>query len=224
MDYDSLLELVKKRRSVRKLKPDPIPDEYIDRIIEVARWAPSGANSQPWEFIVINKQELKDRIIELINENREITLKIEETREPAELKFKFGAPGYVCAPVFIILCGDPRTKDAYPINSKLVRGSSHFTSSLANCFLYMNLAVTSLGLGAQWESSIVQPYVQALTKGLLNVPRELEFYDMLAVGYPDMEPKPRHVRDMQEIIHYNGYDRTKFRTEQQVKAFIASQR
>ena len=56
MDYESLLELIKKRRSIRGFKPDPIPDKYVDKIIEAARWAPSGANSQPWEFIVIKKQ------------------------------------------------------------------------------------------------------------------------------------------------------------------------
>jgi len=224
MDYDSLLELVKKRRSIRKLKPDPIPDEYIDKIIELARWAPSGGNSQPWEFIVITRQELRDKIVEFINENNRIVHKIEETREQEELKFKWSPPGFVRAPVFIILCGDPRTKDAYPVTAKLVQGVSHFTSSLANCFLYMNLAATSLGLGAQWVSAIVHPYVQSLAKDLLNIPRELEFYDMMAVGYPDMEPKPRLLRDKQEIVHYNGYDRTKFRTEQQVKDFIASQR
>ncbi len=64
MDYDSLLELVKKRRSTRKFKPGSIPDEYVDKIIEVARWAPSGANSQPWDFIVIKKPELKQKIID----------------------------------------------------------------------------------------------------------------------------------------------------------------
>ena len=46
MDYANLLELVKKRRSIRSFKPEPIPDEYVDKIIEVARWAPSAANSQ----------------------------------------------------------------------------------------------------------------------------------------------------------------------------------
>ena len=50
MDYDSLLKLVKNRRSMRKFKPEPIPDEYVDKIIEVARWAPSGANSQTWQL------------------------------------------------------------------------------------------------------------------------------------------------------------------------------
>ena len=47
MDYDNLLDFVKKRRSKRRFKPDPIPDERIEQIIEVARWAPSGFNMQP---------------------------------------------------------------------------------------------------------------------------------------------------------------------------------
>jgi len=38
MDYGGLLELIKKRRSIHKFKPDPIPDEYVDKIIEAARW------------------------------------------------------------------------------------------------------------------------------------------------------------------------------------------
>ncbi len=61
MDYDSLLALVKKRRSIRRFKPDPISDESIDKIIEVARWAPSGFNLQPWEFVVVKKPELRKR-------------------------------------------------------------------------------------------------------------------------------------------------------------------
>ena len=59
MDYDGLLELVKTRRSIRRFKPEPVPDEYINRIIEAARWAPSGFNSQPWEFVVVKKPELR---------------------------------------------------------------------------------------------------------------------------------------------------------------------
>ena len=68
MDYDSLLDLVKKRRSIRRFKADPIPDDYITKIIDVARWAPSGFNMQPWEFLVVKKPELRERIVELISD------------------------------------------------------------------------------------------------------------------------------------------------------------
>ena len=57
-DYDTLLELVRNRISVRKLKPDPIPDEYVEKILEIGRWAMSGANGQPWEFIVVRDLSL----------------------------------------------------------------------------------------------------------------------------------------------------------------------
>ncbi len=221
MNYDSLLELVIKRRSIRKLKPDPIPDELVDNIIEVARWAPSGANSQPWEFIVIKKQELRDRIIELINEQNSLMGKIEVVREP-ELRFKRSLLVDTRAPVFIIVCGDTRTVDAYPLATALQRGHSHFVSGLANAFLYMSLAGTALGLGTQWVSAIAHHYVQSFIKDLLGVPKEIEFYDMLAVGYPDMEPKPRFVRAREEIVHYDYYDKAKFRTDVEVKDFIGT--
>ena len=60
MDYESLLELLNTRRSIRRFKPEPIPDEYVDKIIEAARLAPSAFNAQPWEFVVVKKKELKD--------------------------------------------------------------------------------------------------------------------------------------------------------------------
>ena len=70
MDYDAFLELVKnRRRSVRRFKPDPISDEYVEKIIEAARWAPSGFNAQPWEFVVVRKQELKGKIMQAIKDS-----------------------------------------------------------------------------------------------------------------------------------------------------------
>ena len=57
MDYETFLQLVKTRRSYRKIKPDLIPDEYIDKLLDVVRWAPSGGNMQPWEVIVVKAEE-----------------------------------------------------------------------------------------------------------------------------------------------------------------------
>jgi len=227
MKYEDFLELVKKRRSIRKFKPESIPDEYVDKIIEAARLSPSGGNSQPWEFIVVRKKELKDKITELVKEQYAITHRIELTRVP-ELRFPKYAkpitetPGFGMAPVFIVLCGDVRTKDAYPKDVVLVQGDSIFTSSLASAFVYMNLAATSLGLGAQWVSAVASPYVQTFIKVLLHIPKELEIYHMMAAGYPDTEPPQKLVRARDELIHYDYYDKTKLRTEEQIAEFIAT--
>ena len=62
IQIDEFLDLVRERRSIRKFKPDPVPDEYIQKILEAAHWAISGANAQPWEFIVIKDPLTKKRL------------------------------------------------------------------------------------------------------------------------------------------------------------------
>ncbi|MEM2897025.1 MAG: nitroreductase family protein [Candidatus Bathyarchaeia archaeon] len=57
-----VFEAIKKRRSIRNYKPDPIPDEFIEKVIDAARWAPSAHNAQPWEFIIIKDKELLRRL------------------------------------------------------------------------------------------------------------------------------------------------------------------
>jgi len=57
-----VFEAIKGRRSVRKYKADPVPEELIEKILEAGRWAPSGSNIQPWEFIVINDPKVLDMI------------------------------------------------------------------------------------------------------------------------------------------------------------------
>jgi nitroreductase len=224
MDYENFLKLVKTRRSVRAFKPDPIPDDYVEKIIEAARWAPSGANSQPWEFIVIKDKETKDRIADIVSEVREPVRKAELTREEA-LRFPTvvnpaGEPGFKSAPVFIILCGDPRTKEAYPLLTMLSRGDSHFVSGLASAFLYMTLAATTLGLGSQWVSATGEPFVKSILKDFLGIPQKLEIYDTLVLGYPAYQPRERFVRERAEMVHHGRYDRTKYREDEDIKNFI----
>ena len=55
-----LLEAIKSRRSVRAYKPDPVPEEVLKELLEVARRAPSGTNTQPWEFFVLAGKLLDD--------------------------------------------------------------------------------------------------------------------------------------------------------------------
>ena len=63
MQYDQYLELSKYRRTIRGFKPDPIPDDYVMKILDVSRYAMSGANSQPWEFLVVKNPETKEKLV-----------------------------------------------------------------------------------------------------------------------------------------------------------------
>jgi len=230
MDYESLLKLVKKTRSIRRFKPDPIPDEYIDKIIEVARWAPSGFNSQPWEFVVVKKKELKDKISEFIDEYVRQSARMEATREKWQktiMRQYAGVPmDYRTAPVFILLFGDTRTKVGLPMALRYddSRCQKIYISSLANAFLYMHLAATSLGLASQWVSGVQVPLAHCLTKDLLGIPKEMEVYDMMALGYPAVKPRPKLMRDKEKMVHYDYCGKKDFRTDEEVRGFVRKTR
>lgn len=226
MNYDDLIELVQNTRSIRRFKPDPVPDESIDKIIEIARWAPSGFNQQPWEFIVVKKPEFRQRIIEVCNIYRTQLKEMEATRE-AWQKISNPQPigtsaDYSVAPVFIIVFGDTRTIEGLPIG---VRFDEHicktiFTSSLANTFLYLHMAASTLGLASQWVSAVQTPYVHCMIKDLLGIRKELEIYDMLAIGYPAVQPRPKLMRDKNTMVHYDYCGPTAFRTDEEVQDYI----
>ena len=62
MDRDALLDLIKRRRSVRHFAKRPIPEDILNKILEAGRWAPSGANIQPRRFLVVTRKELLETI------------------------------------------------------------------------------------------------------------------------------------------------------------------
>ena len=57
-----LVEAIKTRRSIHKFKPEPVPADKLDAILEAARWSPSGGNTQPWHFVVFGDASLKGAI------------------------------------------------------------------------------------------------------------------------------------------------------------------
>jgi len=189
INFSSLLTLVKSRRSIRQFVPEPIPDEYIEKILEAARWAPSCKNSQPWEFVVIKKKEIRTKIVESMDKDY-------------ERQGKQAPSGPSQAQLFILVCSDVNNK---PPASLGRRSDSMFYSSLGNAILYMALAATTLGLGAQWVSAIAQPDVESDVKGLLTLPDTWEIFDMLALGFPNGKPKPRSVREMAGMVHFDKY-------------------
>ncbi len=225
MDYGSFLELVKQRRSVRSFKTDPIPDEEVDKVIEAARFAPSGFNLQPWEFVIVKDEELRSRIIQSVRDVVTLIWRMEVTREswqesrpPADLP----PMGFAAAPVFIIPFGDTRTRDGLPMIHRYSEETWNktFISSLASAFIYMHLAATSLGLGSQWVSAVTQPSAQCSIKQLLGIPAPLQIYDMMALGYTNITPQPRLVRGREEMVHRDACGVGDFRNDTQVKDFI----
>lgn len=227
MQIDSFLKLVRSRRSCRKFRPDPVPDEFMKKILEAGRWAMSGANGQPWEFIVIKDQSTKDKITELASKNQERVFniertRIEELRMPAHRSRPNFPPSLKIAPVIIAVVGDRRTLQASVLYSNFVFGEGGpgavYFKNMANTTQLLCIAASALGLGSQWHS--VNSSWEGSLKILLNVPEELSIPTLVPVGYPDYKPAPPYRRKLSEITHYEKYDQARFRSGEDIYNFL----
>ena len=104
------------------------------------------------------------------------------------------------------------------------RQESIYTSGLANTFLYMTLAATSLGLASQWYSAVQTPYASCMIKDLLNIPMEFDIYDMMVLGYPAISPPKKLLRDTDKMIHWNGCNIDDLRSDDEARDFILKAR
>ncbi len=218
MKIDDLHALVRQRRSVRGYDENrPVSDEAIRAILDCARWAPSGGNGQPWEFIVVRdratRHKIADCYLEQLEQKRQMDLAVRGTA-------RMTGDGFRHAPVHIIVLGDPRVKEAYPIRTKLEKAESHFVTGLANATLLIHLAAASLGLASQYVSDANSPFLETMLKVLLGIPEPLRIYHLVPVGYAKSLVAAPPRRGLEEMIHDGKYDMKKFRDDKALEDFI----
>lgn len=190
----TVMEAIQRRRSIRKFKPDPVPDELINLMLEAARLAPSGGNRQPWRFQIIKDPALKERIF------NEAT---------------FGIKHMLEAPV-VIVCGSElltfvKGHKLAPPDSVYFGADSEdwedIKQFIPDAHLYTGIAVehmilagTALGLGTCWAQRI--KYGQLAR--ILGWPRHIVVLTLLLVGYPNEDPPPRPRLPIEDIILKEG--------------------
>lgn len=231
-DYDALIDVIRNRRCVRKLKPDPLPEGAIDKILEAGRWAMSGANGQPWEYIVVTDPDLIKTLHtayqeQLIDYNFWMEqMRIPELRHPAfprtgdpeeKLQKQKENPGWSDAPALIIVLGDGRRQWATVMGGHTMgRHQTHLSDGMANTCTLIHLAAAAMGLGSQW----VTIHIEDEFKRILNVPDVMLFYSIIPVGYPDVPPREGVRRPLSELVHYNRFDQSKYLSHREIVDFI----
>ncbi len=200
-------EAINKRRSIRKFKPDTIPEEKIRQLLESARLAPSGTNTQPWRFIVVKDDYTKKKLQEAAHNQRHIRR----------------------APVIIVCCADlnafrefperveeliesgaltERTRDVFvPYLKKgmaSVKKEELIIAAAANVSIaieHIVLQAVEIGLGTCW----VRWYDDNKIKEILGIPDFVEVMALLPVGIPDENPEPRPRLSINKIAYREKY-------------------
>ncbi|MCL2149649.1 MAG: nitroreductase family protein [Dehalococcoidia bacterium] len=230
MNIDDFLNLVKTRRSVRRFRPDPVPPELLEKLLEAARWAMSGANAQPWEFVVVQDANTRTRIVDSWLAPNQEAYVIEQTRVPElrhhDMRTPLTTPPFQSAPTIIVTVGDRRTYQATVLgaNFLVTEGATDaiYLKNMANATQMLHLAAAAAGLSSEWVS-VNRPWGQAL-KRILDIPEILEVHTLVAIGYPAYQPKPSYRRSLDEIVHYDKYDRSKYRSGEDIYKYLIALR
>ncbi|NLE07703.1 MAG: hypothetical protein GX631_00435 [Dehalococcoidales bacterium] len=197
------MDVIRKRRSIRKFKPDPVPGEVLDDILESARLAPSGRNRQPWVFgVVTDKEEIR------------------------ALSAAAGNQTWIAtAPLVIAVCaelgGDLKDVPENDFGLKvyknwytpeLIRYLQEFPDQRSVTLLFSSgqirvpaehicLTAASYGLGSCWIGNLDIHK----TSNILGLPDNYCCFFLIPVGYPDMEPPEIEKKHLAEITFNNRY-------------------
>lgn len=224
---EGLLEIMRNRLTTRQFDPGyVVPREHYELILEAARHAPSGANAQPWHYIVVTQADTKKKIADYF---------VEEQRRRAKLKMKFPTPNYrglETAPGMIVVVADFRFTRAFPVlmdGSDLDRqyhenAERILLQSVAASTMSAHLAAAALGYNVWWVTAIGQESAQAAMRPLLGVPDELSIIDIFCFGPAAKPPYKRWKKKLDEIVSWDRFDMKNYLTFDQIGDWIRETR
>jgi nitroreductase len=189
MDF---FEAVSTQRAIRRLRPDPIPDDVIRRILDAAICAPSGGNRQTWRFIVIRDPATRARLGELYRNAFGELLELPYYRDAAAASADSSAGRLIAsarhlaehlseAPVLILAC----------IATDGTRSTLATGASIYPAVQNLLLAARALGIGSCLTT--IHRFRDQPVKALLGIPADVETAALIPLGYPrgKFGPPPR---------------------------------
>ena len=177
-----LFEAIMGRRSVRKFTSDPVGDEEVRKILEAARWAPSWANTQCWEFIIVRSPETKKALSETLSRRNPATEAVEK------------------APVVIVACGRKRVSGYYK-GKAVTRKGDWLMFDVALAVQNLCLAAHAMGLG----TVIVGAFDGDKASKILAIPENVEIVAIIPLGRPAEKRTAPLRRSVEEFTHYESY-------------------
>jgi len=178
-----LFESIRERRSVRKYEDKDIPEDILKQVLEAVRWAPSWANTQCWEIVVIKNISVKE--------------KLQESFPP---KGNPATKAIVAAPVLLALCGKLNSSGYYK-DKVTTKFGDWFMFDLGIATQTICLAAHDLGLG----TVITGLFDHDKAREVLNVPQGYELVSLIPMGYPAKRSSAPKRKEVPEFTHYDGF-------------------
>ncbi len=184
-----LWDAIRNRRSCRSFSPEPVKEEDLRKIIEAGTWAPSPANNQPWEFVILTDQEIKDRLHAACLKSKEEAFQKSGWRWLGKYEIDF----LLQAPMIVAVVGDPAKTG---VDQFIGESRDGYKYACAAAIQNMLVMAHSLGLAGLWYTLFDQKTV----KGLLNVPEDRTVCALVCLGKPGAEPLQTPRKPVEELV------------------------
>ncbi|MDX1581623.1 MAG: nitroreductase family protein [Alphaproteobacteria bacterium] len=202
-----VFEAMETCRAIRYFKPDPVPEEMIEKVLHAATRAPSPGNSQAWDFIVITDPDLKKKMSEKIYGVMSQTVggmveaaggwdALDKTNRLMLKGTLNMAENLGETPVIIIVCG----KNAYPPQDPNER---FIWSTVYPAAQNILLAARAQGLGTCFTT--YQMTCEDVLRELLNIPDDVYLAAFIPMGFPDAKFGPLTRKPLEDVVHRNGW-------------------
>ncbi|MGC4377174.1 5,6-dimethylbenzimidazole synthase [Fictibacillus sp. Mic-4] len=171
------------RRDIRSFLTRPIPDEKLRNVLEAAHHAPSVGFMQPWNFILVKKEEMKKKLAKAVEkERRALSIHYEGTdREMKFLDLKIA--GILEAPVTICVTCNPFSGGDHVLGRNSIPETDLMSVSCA--IQNMWLAAYAEGLAMGWVSF----YKKSDVRSILDIPYHIDPVALISIGYTDHYPE-----------------------------------
>lgn len=195
-------EAIEKRRSIRKFKNDPVPDEHIRDLIESARLAPSGCNAQPWRFKIVKDLKTRTKLAEAAHNQSFIAqapvvivccADISGYLEGSESGIQdLGKIGAIEDRMVNIICSNLNETKKMDISEI---GPS-IATNVAIAVEHMVLRALDYGLGTCWIRALEEDKVSAI----FGWDENIYVVALLPLGYPAEEPPARKRMEIKDLL------------------------
>ncbi|MDW7676240.1 MAG: nitroreductase family protein [Bacillota bacterium] len=174
-----MLSVILNRRSIRKYLDKPVEEDKLHQMLESARWAPSGNNTQPWRFILVKSEEMRKKLAQLSHQQKWM----------------------VSAPVHLVCIADPSPRYNGRIGPRVNENSpeNELKQAIRDTAIaaeHVVLEAENQGLGTCWVAWFVQEEIRPV----LNIPEDKYVVAIITIGYPEASSSPTPRRKMEDLV------------------------
>jgi len=222
LHYTETLKVIRRRRSVRRFeKGRSVPRETLLQIAEFGRWAPTGANAQCWDLVIVDEPAMRQNVLDVFL--RQSQRLVDHAKGFPAVKKTYLANTVA---IFIVL-GDPRWKVCFPQATSAEWAPEYaenneriYLASIGAAVQNLQLGVAAVGLTSAWLSGGAETTTNRELCELLGCPAYMEAIGTIPVGYAEKDVALRYRRPLEQLVHWNRHHPEQHRSDEMVDFYV----